>query len=67
MTDKAWPLLREQCPVCRGTGESHEEQDDRCVLCNGTGRAPTQFGEEVIELVRDHLSAILSRILNDKV
>ena len=62
-----FPPLEEHCPACSGTGESCDHSDDKCVRCNGTGRAPTQFGEEVIELLRHHISAILCRVLNDQI
>jgi|HubBroStandDraft_6_1064221.scaffolds.fasta_scaffold1454081_2 RecJ-like exonuclease len=64
---RPFPPLEEQCPVCHGSGESCDREDDKCVRCSGTGRAPTQFGEEVVELIRHHLAAILCRILNGQI
>jgi len=58
------PPLERKCPACNGTGHCEGE---KCIRCNGCGRAPTEFGEQIVDLIRNHLSAILDRVLNDKI
>jgi DnaJ-class molecular chaperone len=48
----AYPPLEEKCKVCGGKGY---EFGDKCYGCDGTGQKLTEFGEEVLAMVRRHL------------
>lgn len=48
----AVPALEESCPECSGLGYCW---GSRCKCCNGTGVLPTDFGDQVLALVRHSL------------
>ncbi len=43
-------LLEEKCENCRGTGSAF---NDTCLICGGTGEVLTDFGERILEFMRD--------------
>lgn len=55
-----FPPLQVECNSCEGTGK-YELSGDECDQCDGFGYVLTEFGEEVLTLVRQRLAITVRR------
>jgi hypothetical protein len=54
------PQLETRCSRCDGRGrlDSRSGADRRCGACDGAGHVPTEWGEQILALLRHNLPAM---------